>query len=178
MIRFSLFLTVLTVIFAAACGGGAANTSNRAKAPEASNSSKPVSTSSATPTETLKEYVAAAQSRDLAKLKQTASKRSIETMEELLVEEGSTLEETLKTTEPGIPPMFVNPEIRNEKISGDKATIEVKQPDTGEWVVIPFVMEEGRWKLAIGEQFDEEMEKVPSVEDHLPVSTNANRAVK
>jgi hypothetical protein len=36
-------------------------------------------------------------------------------------------------------------ETRKEKIDGDKATLEVKNED-GEWVVVPFVKENGEWK--------------------------------
>ncbi len=40
------------------------------------------------------------------------------------------------------------PETRNEKINGNEATIEVIAPKTGQWTELPFVKEEGRWKLA------------------------------
>lgn len=170
----AIFLSLFVAIFTAGCG-------NSANSPNTANNSSTASKQSASspsPAETLKEYVEAARSRDLAKLRQTASKRSIEMMDELLVEEGSTLEETIKKSDPAIPPMFENPEVRNEKINGNRASIEVKQPGSGEWMEVPFVMEEGRWKLAAGEQFDAEMEKVPSVEDHLPSNSNGNRTGK
>lgn len=37
-------------------------------------------------------------------------------------------------------------EFRNEKIEGDKATLEVKNP-FGTWETIPFVKEDGEWKI-------------------------------
>ena len=37
-------------------------------------------------------------------------------------------------------------EFRNEKIDGDKATLEVKN-SFGSWETVPFVMEEGNWKI-------------------------------
>ncbi|MEP6925512.1 MAG: nuclear transport factor 2 family protein [Pyrinomonadaceae bacterium] len=40
-------------------------------------------------------------------------------------------------------------ETRNEQIIGDAATLEIKNPVTGGWDKIPFVKEEGRWKIAL-----------------------------
>lgn len=40
-------------------------------------------------------------------------------------------------------------ETRNEHIEGDAATLELKNPVTGGWDKIPFVKEEGRWKIAL-----------------------------
>ena len=40
-------------------------------------------------------------------------------------------------------------ETRNEQIDGDAATLEIKNPVTGGWDKIPFVKEEGRWKIAL-----------------------------
>ena len=37
-------------------------------------------------------------------------------------------------------------EFRNEKIEGDKATIEVKN-SFGSWEIVPFVREENLWKI-------------------------------
>ena len=42
-----------------------------------------------------------------------------------------------------------SPETRNEKMVGDAATIDVKNETTGEFdMVMPFVREDGVWKLA------------------------------
>lgn len=51
-------------------------------------------------------------------------------------------------TETTMQPDF--PEIANEKINGNQATIIVKKAD-GKWDQIPFVFEDGLWKLALGE---------------------------
>jgi hypothetical protein len=117
--------------------------------------------------ETLKEYVEAARTRDVAKLRQTASKKTIQMMEEMLVEEGSSLEEAIQKNEPSIPPIFENPEILGEKIQGDKATLEVKNRFTGASIAVPFVKEEGRWKLAVGEQMDEMIDKFDRTNQEL-----------
>jgi hypothetical protein len=45
------------------------------------------------------------------------------------------------------------PKMRNEKIDGDNATIEIKieGPITG-WYTIPFIKENGEWKIATAER--------------------------
>ena len=59
-------------------------------------------------------------------------------------------EEVLKNgmTESAMQPSL--PEITNEKINGNQATIDVKKVN-GQWEQIPFVNEDGGWKLAFGE---------------------------
>jgi hypothetical protein len=42
------------------------------------------------------------------------------------------------------------PEVRNEKIDGDTATIEVKDDKTGNWETFHLVKEDGEWKVSFG----------------------------
>ena len=48
------------------------------------------------------------------------------------------------------------PETRNEKVDGDSATMDVKDPNDKEWVPMKFVRESGSWKIALA---DDEYEK-------------------
>jgi hypothetical protein len=50
------------------------------------------------------------------------------------------------------------PETRNEKINGDMATLEVKNEKTDKWDPLPFVKENGEWKIAL-DKFLEDMMK-------------------
>ncbi len=53
------------------------------------------------------------------------------------------------------------PETRNEKIDGDKATLEAKDPDGDDWDEMPFVRENGSWKLAFAdEEYDKNYEEL------------------
>lgn len=169
MIRsLAIFLSLFAAVFAAGCGNASNTTANTSG----------LSSSSPTPAETLKEYVEAARSRDLAKMRQTSSKKSIEFLEEILVEDDSTLEEAIRKNEPSIPAMFESSEVRNEKIMGNRASIEVKSPVSGEWLEVPFIMEDGRWKLAIGEQFEESIRKGPPITDFKPNNSNERLTTK
>jgi hypothetical protein len=44
------------------------------------------------------------------------------------------------------------PETRNEKIDGDKATLEINDVKKGKWETLNFVREDGEWKLAFDER--------------------------
>ncbi len=52
------------------------------------------------------------------------------------------------------------PETRNEKIDGDKATLEVKDDITGKFDVMPFVKEDGGWKIALDEFMESMKQKM------------------
>ena len=66
-----------------------------------------------------------------------------------------------------MPPALQNLQMRNEKIYGDRATVETKSLANDNWIEFSFVMEEGRWKIAAGEMFYEGMEKFSGTLDSL-----------
>lgn len=110
------------------------------------------------PTATLKAYFEALQKKDAAGLKKTLSKGTLEMFEQFAKAQSppKTLDEALQT---GLASTANNnepnkaPETRNEKIEGDKATLEVKNDKTGTWETVPFVKEDGDWKLAFDQMF-------------------------
>jgi hypothetical protein len=59
------------------------------------------------------------------------------------------------------------PETRNEKITGDTATLEVKNDKTEKWDTLPFVKENGKWKIALDKFLEDIMkglgEKMPDI---------------
>src|SRR5688500_15791255 len=90
------------------------------------------------PGDVLKQYVAASQRRDTAAMKNLLSKSSLRYIEEKARPLNLTLDDVLKKeTEVKLQSA---PETRNEKIEGDTATVEVKNPATGAFdVKYPFV---------------------------------------
>lgn len=119
----------------------------------------------ATPTSTAKAFYDAAKAQDVQTLKNLMSKKSLEVMEEFAKLGGKSLDETLKAPSK-MPPAF---EARNEKISGDTATLEVKAQGD-KWDTLYFVKEGGQWKIA----FDQAMEK--SMKDMGPEIQMPNTA--
>jgi hypothetical protein len=123
--RFYLkFIILIPAVFFLACGG----------------ESKP-----STPLETLKAYTTAIKKKDTTTMKLLLSKDSIKMAEQEAKAQGVTLDEVVKR-ETLFNESQSTVEFRNEKIDGDKATIEMKDSFSS-WNSVPFVREEGSWKI-------------------------------
>jgi hypothetical protein len=109
------------------------------------------------PTATLKAYFEALQKKDAAGLKKTLSKGTLEMFEQFAKAQNppKTLDEALQTGLASATTGDSNkmPETRNEKIDGEKATLEVKNDKSGAWETVPFVKEDGDWKIAFDQMF-------------------------
>jgi Na+-translocating ferredoxin:NAD+ oxidoreductase RnfG subunit len=98
-----------------------------------------------TPLETLKAYTLAIKKKDTTQMKLLLSEASLKMAEQEAKAQNVQLDEIMKReTLFGENQRTV--EHRNEKVDGDRATIEMK--DSFEtWVTVPFVREEGVWKI-------------------------------
>lgn len=110
------------------------------------------------PGDVLKRYVEASQKQDIATMKSLLSKGSLELIEKSAAAQGVTTDELLRR-EASVKIQNA-PETRNEKIEGETATVEVKNETTGEFdMKMPFVKENGAWKLARDKFFEDAMKK-------------------
>lgn len=158
-----IFVSILAFAFLG-CAAPAEKTDNTAKpaASEDAKSSTETATSEApkdepakssdaaasskSPTEIMKAYIEALKKKDAAVIKESLSKASLEGYEKSAKAQDKSLEEMIAVGEDlSDKPM---PEMRNEKIDGDTATVEVKMDDTEKWETVPFVKEGGMWKIA------------------------------
>ena len=97
------------------------------------------------PLETLKAYTTAIKKKDTTAMKLLLSNASIKMAEQEAKAQNVTLDEIVKR-ETLFRENQSTVEFRNEKIDGDRATIEMKDSfDT--WNTVPFVREEGVWKI-------------------------------
>jgi len=87
------------------------------------------------------------------------SKDILEFFEMMAKEEKKTVDEEIKDLTER--PQAKTAEARNEKINGDRATVEYLD-ETGSWRTMDFVKEGGRWKLGIPK------EDGPSDDDAAP----------
>lgn len=98
-----------------------------------------------TPLDTFKAYTLAIKKKDLTTMKLLLSESSRKMREQEAKARGVTLDDVMKTQT-----LFnenqTTVEFRNQKIEGDKATLEVKDP-YNQWKTVPFVLEEGIWKI-------------------------------
>lgn len=119
----SRILIVLLVSLAAACA-----------------TSEPVS-----PLQTFKTYTKAIKAKDITTMKLLLSNATIKMHEKEAKAQGVTVDDIVKR-ETLFSENQKSVEYRNEKIDGEKATLQVKN-SYGSWETVPFVREDGVWKI-------------------------------
>ena len=119
-----------------------------------------------TPTATFKAFYEASKKKDVPGMKKTLSKGTLDMFDKLAKEQNKTTDEMLKAVDKDDKSDKM-PETRNEKITGDTATLEVKNDKTNKWDPLPFVKENGEWKIAL-DKFLEDMMK--SLGEKMPDS--------
>lgn len=97
------------------------------------------------PIETFKSYITAAKKKDTTTMKLRLSAESIKMHEQQAKAQNVTLDDVVKQETLFNEGQKVV-EFRNEKIDGEKATLEVKNT-FGTWETVPFVLEDGEWKI-------------------------------
>ncbi|MEO8572947.1 MAG: hypothetical protein ABI481_03185 [Pyrinomonadaceae bacterium] len=100
----------------------------------------------ATPSDAYRTAYALREKKDLAGMKRVLSKDIIQFLEMMAESEKKTLDDEVAQ-------MFEKPqaktvEVRNEKIKGDRASVEYLD-ETGEWDIMDFVKEGKDWKLSL-----------------------------
>jgi hypothetical protein len=145
---------------AAGCSKTATNTSNANTSTNTSNTkttntstsnttTTPTSTSGS-PTAVITSAFDASKKKDVAGFKKSISSADLKELDEMVKRSGGSADEFLKE-------MMADPETtmpasletRNEKIDGDKATVEYKAKD-GTWKTAHFIKEGGEWKMKMG----------------------------
>jgi len=99
----------------------------------------------ASPLETFKTYTKAIKQKDTTTMKLLLSNATIKMHEKEAKAQGLTVDEIVKR-ETLFSEDQKTVEFRNEKIDGDKATLQVKN-SYGSWETVPFVREDGVWKI-------------------------------
>jgi len=110
-----------------------------------SNTAGGSSSSSLSPTDTVKAYYDAANKKDVAGIKRYLSKGTISMMELGAKNMGKNLDDALKESAATAPQAM--PKFGNEKITGDNATVDISSE--GQTVAMPLVKESGEWKIAM-----------------------------
>ena len=116
--------------------------------------------STPSPTATFKTYFEAQKKKDVAAMKQTLSKTSLAMMDASAKQQQLTLDKMLEK-QLAAPSSAIDkmPETRNEKVTGDNATLELRNEDANRWDTMYFVKEDGAWKIALDRTFEEMLRK-------------------
>jgi hypothetical protein len=101
------------------------------------------------PTATFKAYFEASKNKDVEGVKRVFSKTTLELFEKQAQDQKKTVDEMFKAGMEQKPLTGNLPELRNEKINGNEATLEIKDEKSGRWDTLPFVKEDGQWKIAL-----------------------------
>ena len=116
------------------------------------------------PTATFKSFYEASKKKDAAGMRKALSKGTLDMFDKLAKAQNKSTDDMLKEVDKDDKSEKM-PETRNEKITGDTATLEVKNDKTSKWDTLPFVKENGEWKIAL-DKFLEDMLK--GLGDKLP----------
>lgn len=99
----------------------------------------------AAPTEVFKSFYEAARASDVSALKKLMSKESLAFAEGQARGRNQSLDVYLAGQSRSFPPGV--PEVGEEKIEGDKATLRFKHEKARNWSTASFVKEDGEWKI-------------------------------
>lgn len=119
----------------------------------ACNSETPGGGGADSPTEAYKRLFAAVKAKDTEAIKKELTKKSVEFGAMAAARQNSPVEKlyengfTATTFSPTLP------EIRDERIKDDMGAVEVWNSKESKWEDLPFINEEGAWKLAVGDLF-------------------------
>jgi hypothetical protein len=126
----------------------------------------------ATPKQTFETYVRALKKKDITTMKLLLSKDTIKMHEQEAKSSGVTLDDIVKR-ETLIGEGQSTVEYRNEKIEGDHATLEYK--NLNQWETIPFVKEDGEWKIDKKGYADQLIQDVEQQGQQFDETTNRDR---
>lgn len=140
------------------------------------NQAEQPKTAAQSPTDVMKILNEATKNSDTATMKTLVSKGTLTLLEESAKEQNTTVDELLKADEGS--PFEELPEMRNEKVEGDKATIEIKNKLNGEFTTVPFVKEDGSWKIALDAYLKELQERAVKDLGKAPANTKSAPANK
>jgi hypothetical protein len=128
----------------------------------------------ATPLETFKTYIKALKQKDYTTMKLLLSDATIKMHEKEAKAQGVTVDDIVKR-ETLFSENQTSVEYRDEKIDGDKARLQVKT-SYGSWETVPFVREDGVWKIDKQGYADQIIKDIEDQEKKLDEQINGNRS--
>jgi hypothetical protein len=106
-----------------------------------------------TPTEAYTNLFNAVKAKDTEAIKANMTKRTLEFAQMAAQKYKSPIEKVFENGMTATTYANSLPEIRDERISGNMGAIEVWNAKENKWEDLPFIFEDGAWRLAVGDQF-------------------------
>lgn len=116
------------------------------------------STQAGSPTEAYKILFAAVKAKDAGTIKGTMSKATLGLAQFNAERQKISLEKSIENGLVAPTMSDALTEIRDERIKGNYANIEVFNQKENRWEDLPFILEDGGWKLAVGDLFQGKFE--------------------
>lgn len=123
------------------------------------------------PMEVLKALNQASKNKDVPTIKNSVSKGTLQMIGESAKAQNMSVDDFLKKDTGAVSKDL--PEMRNEKIEGDKATVELKDAATENWESVPFVREDGVWRLALDKYMEDSRRRAT---ENMKMSAENNNA--
>ena len=132
------------------------------------------------PKEVFSKFLSAKADKDVETVKKLISSGSLKMIQRSAEDQKTTVDELLKVDDQSS--LSQSLEIGDEKIEGETATVEVKNPRTQEWEKMPFITEDGKWKIALDtalakaeENFRERIRNSPDESSGSNANSNTNQ---
>jgi len=139
------------------------------------------------PTGAYKKLYAAVKSKDVEGIRAMMTKKSLQFADMAASQQHKTANEVLENGFTGSTFSPTLPQMRDERVNGDMGAVEVYNAKDKVWEDLPFIREDGQWKLAIGDMFagsyqspgkpesQKEREAANALSNNMvPVNVNAN----
>jgi hypothetical protein len=105
------------------------------------------------PTGAYQRLYAAVKKKDIEAIRAVLSKKTLEFAKMASSQQNKPVEKVLENGFTATTFSESLPEIRDERIAGDMGAVEVYNSKERNWEDLPFIREDGAWKLAIGDIF-------------------------
>jgi hypothetical protein len=105
------------------------------------------------PTDAYKRLYAAVKAKDIEAIKQQMTAKTIDLGKVSMQRFGKTEQQAYENGFTATTFSDTLPNIRDERIKDDSGAIEVWNSKESKWEDLPFLKEDGRWKLAVGDAF-------------------------
>lgn len=106
-----------------------------------------------TPREAYRLLYEAVKAKDSARIQQMMSKNTMTFAGFATQQQNQSLEKVFENGLTATTFSYTLPEMRDERISGNFGAVEVFNQKDNRWEDLPFVLEDGGWKLAVGDAF-------------------------
>jgi arsenate reductase-like glutaredoxin family protein len=145
-LRFLILLAALALLATGCSKGANTNNANATSGNKNSISSTALSSAPASsPSAAYKAFQEANRKKDYEAVKKSFSKASLEMLTEEAKKENKTLDEFIKQQ---VDKAQNDEVVGSETITGDSATVEIKDKDGKSSIKLPMVVEDGAWKIA------------------------------